>query len=279
MSASFTASSHNYLSRPTAPLTAPPFTMACWARPTFAGNSGGNQGAVSIANSSTGFSQWSLGVDGTPEWWIRRDEASSNLDELDVATAIVANTWQFALAQITAANNVRLYVWNADGTVSSDQSTNSRSPSGVNSMVIGSPGDGSEINNSTFDGLIAEAWVAGIDVWPGGNAAPDWFIRWIAMNGPFARPDIAQAIVEYRGLRNTLTGWDSDDTFSRGPRPTWTNINGVTRNAHPPLILPRTRQTLRNRPARTQEDLLNLWVSAGGTPPPPVAIPIMWIGS
>lgn len=227
MSGSFVNASGQYILRTGAPLTAPPFTFACWAKPTFSGNGGGNQGAISIGNSSTGFSNYSLGVDGSPEWWVRRDELASNLDELDVSAGIVASTVQFAMGRVVAVNNVWLHVLNADGSISSGQSTSSRNPTGLNAMAIGQLADSFEIGTTTyFDGLLGECWLSNIDVMgPGGGAADAALFRQLAWNGPFSVPRVAISIVEYRPfLQNFLAG--QENYYQGTTFPIWTNVGG-----------------------------------------------------
>lgn len=251
MAAAFVAASHQYLISDRTPITAPPFTMACWANPTFAGNSGGNQCAFSIGASGTSQANFSLGVDGSPEWWIRRNvTAGSNLQELDVSAGIVANTWQFALARVISATNIWLHIFNAAGTVSSGQMAVSVLPTGINQMTIGSFGDGADLGNDSFDGLIGEAWMANIDVWPGGGAIDDLFVRYLAWNGPWSVPRVAAAIRMYRPMRQTLgTGTDvPQENYSAGTvPPIWTNTNGVTLAPHCPLgpVYPRPSDTRR----------------------------------
>ena len=260
MAANFVAASDQYLLRTGAPVTAPPFTMACWARPTFAGNGGGNQGAISIANGSTGFSQWTLGVDGTPEWWIRRDEATSNLDELDVATGIVANTWQFAVARIVSASNCWLHILNASGSISSGQTVLTRNPTGINNMVIGAPGDSTEIGNSSFDGPIAEAWIANIDIQPDGGTIDQTFMRYLAWNGPWSIPRIAASIVEYKPLlQNFVAG---PENYAQSGFSVWTQTNGPLSIYPAPPLAP---GYLRPTPVSIRRPVL--WVGRTTAPP------------
>jgi hypothetical protein len=239
MAAKFVAASAQSLLRTGTPATTFPLTMACWAIPTFAGNGGGNQCAMSLGASGASYADFSLGCDGVPEWWLRRDvTAGGGLDELDVATGIVANTRQFALARVSSAANAWLHILNADGSISSAQSTTSVNPTGINQMAIGNFADGNEATGSTFDGVLGECWIADIDVWPGGGAINAEFLRYLAFNGPWSVPRIAASILEYKPFLQSLGqgGEAGGENYVRNGAGVWVNNNGVTLAPHMPLI-------------------------------------------
>lgn len=250
MSGAFVSASKQYLIADRGPVSLAPFTMACWAKPTFAGNGGGNQCAMTLSNVAGNDSNWSLGVDGTPEWWFRcANTNSSQADELDISAGVVANTWQFAMARCTTNTNRSLHILNANGTIQNGNTTVSVAPTTITNMAIGNSVINAEINTSPFDGLIGEAWVANIDVWPDGGVIDPVFFRYLAWNGPWAVPRIAAAIQVYKPLRQTLgTGTDvPDENFTIGIPPVWTNTNGVTLAPNPQLqaVYPRPSDTRR----------------------------------
>lgn len=234
MAASFVAASSTYLlSSGTPAVTAPPFTVAFWAKPTF--SVGGNSTVYELAGTANDTNRYTFGNDGTPEWWIQAHNGV--LDELDV-TGPVANTWQFYCARVISATNRRLAILNADGTIISGQTVvNITTPASISREAIGG-GASATVGNSPFDGLVGEFWVAGIDIQSDGLAINAEFLRYIAWNGPWAVPSIAANILRYKPFTQTIgTGTDvpNENITYGSPPAVWTNTNGVTLAPHCPL--------------------------------------------
>jgi hypothetical protein len=97
-------------------------------------------------------------------------------------------------------------------------------------------------NNGTpeafLDGLVGEFWTTNTDISADAGQLPDWLVQQLAYGGPFSVPHIAKDIVDYRSFRSGLAS-DQDRVGEGYPgrfgRRTWSNVNGVTLGAHPPL--------------------------------------------
>lgn len=234
MAATFVAGSSQRLTNTTAPLTAVPFTVGMWMR--------------APADATLGCF-WSLSdTAGNVNWWQLYKSAGEVITTgcnagagsatANVAAGLVANGWTYVMLRAISATNRRLSVLHANGLVEHAQSTTSRTPAGVDVVGLGSLDDLAK--EQFFTGSVAEYFMANVDVQPGGTQLQNYLLWQFAYGGPFSVPHIARNIVDYRPLRESL-GSDQDhfdQVWSGGGRPArrvWTNTNGVTLGAHPPL--------------------------------------------
>ena len=145
MASAFTGSSSQYLSA-TNPVSAAPFTMAAWAR---ISNTSGNKGIVSLHSSTA--QRFLLYMSGSTPSFFVNDSVTFTQPQAGTASA---NTW-FHVAAVEAAANSHKVVFNG---TTSQTLTGSRTPSGINGLVIG--GDSANGNASNFmTGQIAEVGI------------------------------------------------------------------------------------------------------------------------
>ena len=152
------------------------------------------------------------------------------------------------IGRFISTTNRRIDVLNYDGSTYHAANTTSSAPSGLNTLSIGD----NELSTPSnfFNGRIAEAWVMqGGDVTNDGGALNDGILRKLAFQGPFSLSYVANKLVEYRSLRAHPTADSVGETYSAGPRQTWTNTNSVTVALHPPIYASYVRpgQTRRSR--------------------------------
>lgn len=233
MAANFTAASSQYLSNDAAPITAAPFTLACWFNTTTIAAGAGPIAAVCNA-SSTEQNRWLLYRDDDDVVFscvVTGTEVTAT-----AANILAVNQWYFVVARAISATNRRVAVLMRTGATSHAQNTTSRVPTGVTRIALGSEADATP--SLFFDGLIGEFWYTNTDIQPGGAQLQDGLLRQLAYGGPFSVPHIAKDILEYRSLRHGLV---SDDDvhgelyFGAGGIQTWTNTNVATLGPHPPL--------------------------------------------
>ena len=135
-----------YLQIPVAPVTAPPFTIVCWFKPTdlmhrgplvSLGNSAGqNFFNLRFRGDQTGQLQWSVD-DGT----LRSANTTANA---------VLDQWQLATAVESSSSLHRVYL---NGT-SRGQSTGTAAPASVNQLTIGRQANNNPVHH--FNGAIGE---------------------------------------------------------------------------------------------------------------------------
>lgn len=233
MGAFFTAASSTGLfnAAPVLPAGGVPLTMAAWFN---ASSTGHVIGLYDTAVTNT----WLACIFTTATSLT----ASSNTVGTAVSAAggsiPLANQWTFVLARFISSTN-RWNNWLQDrGGFGQAQNVTSNTPTSLDTFAIGH----AKVSTPTafIGGIVAEAWYADSDI-PGADPAAALdpsLLRKIAFEGPFSYPPLAEKIVEWRGLRKTLTA-DAEgdyDTYSRIGPATWqaSATRPIITN-HPPL--------------------------------------------
>jgi hypothetical protein len=253
MSFSFvSASTQRFLNDANNPLTAVPFTVVCWVRPS---DVTGTKTAWSIVNTGSTTAFWRLDRNAGTNWQFSCNAASTTVS----ASAGVPATgkWSFIVCRAITATNRRIHVLDTNtGAHANAQETTSRTPASINAMAVGTF-NGSTISQY-WDGDIAEFWYTATDIWPEGTTMPEGFFRALAYRGPFWHPRIAKDVIEYRGFRASPAVRRSDSTHRGGTeqpfgdiyyggRPPviriWDNLGGDNGRvqAQPPLPMPYIR--------------------------------------
>ena len=135
-----------------APVTAAPFTMACWGN---SDSTTATQTAIQIQDKDAAGARWNLEFDGTNP----ADELNFNIiagglgTSASTTTGYTANTWHHAAAVEASATSHAVYI---DGGNSGSSST-SKAPAGADSISVGRAGDSTP--NNYFSGLLAEVAV------------------------------------------------------------------------------------------------------------------------
>ena len=215
MAGSFASASSQFLSVDTPPVTAAPFTMACF----FNVPDGATQALMSIGDKDDSTHYWSLQANmataGDP---LRASIQAGGSTYIDATGSITASTWTHGCLVEAASNSRTVY---RDGGNSATNTT-TREPAGADRIAIGARAAAALYCN----GLIAEVgvWTAALDASEIAALAKGW------------KPDTIRpsALVFYAPLVRTLT------------RDLWggltlTNNNGVTVAAHPRIIEPMRR--------------------------------------
>lgn len=210
-----------------------PLTVACWFNP------------ATVTTSTRTI--WALSDTGTTNHYLALQLPSLNFinavaaaggTEVFAANAnsVVAGSWYFVVARFISATNRRISALERTGLVSAGVNTTSRAPTSLDTMTLGARVSS---NGATmpFDGAIAEFWIANSDVGVDSAAAlPADLVRRLAYNGPFSDAYVVPRIVEYRSFRtDPLAGTGNDFYYSKDV-PVWSNVNGATMSAHPPLL-------------------------------------------
>jgi hypothetical protein len=231
MAAGFVAASSQRLKNTAIPLvsTGYPCTAAALVLPASAAS---NLTVVSIADTGSANNRL-LGGTATSSWNCNA-QAGGTTDALTFGT-VTAGQWAFVVWRFISATNRRGDVLHYDGSTAHAQSTVNRGPTSIDTIAVGANETSSPTN--FFDGSIAEFWYTATDIQPGGAALDDNLLRQLARFGPFSVPTIGPTVIEYHSYFQGI-----DSTMDIGPevyaklRQTWTNVNGVTRAPHPPLI-------------------------------------------
>lgn len=232
MSARFTAASTQYFTR-TGTVMAVPFTVGMWI----------NLAAVGTVARTL----WSHSDTGTTNnYWMLRMTASETLSIVaraggteNVATltsAILPGTWFYVVARFITATNRRVSEFHGGlGRFQHNQATTSRAPTGVDTTTIGALSTSGGITEP-WDGMIAEYFLADIDIQADGAQLDNRTLHHLAYNGPFSIPMIKKNIIEYRSFYSSGALNDGAETYT-GPvtNQYWTNTNGVAVGRHPPL--------------------------------------------
>lgn len=149
-----------------------------------------------------------------------------------IATAIVAGAWNYVVGRFITATNRRISCLRTSG-ITHGQNTTSRAPTSLDTIALGISQDLTP--DSPCDALIAEFWYADRDIQPGGGVLDNAMVKQLAFGGPLSVPIVANNIVEYLPLRDSLQGNQGDYAAPRFRRGNWTNTNGVILRQHPPL--------------------------------------------
>jgi len=229
MAASFDNASLQRLVNSASPITAYyPHTAACWVYPTTTGA----DRIIYAASNGTSSQSCLLEQSSSNQWGIAA-VAGGTLNPTLVGT-VTANAWFFVIGRFISATNRRLAVLQPDGSTVHAQNTLSRNPTAPTTLTLGTNGSGT----SAFGGRIGEFWCTNTDIQADNAQLQDWMLRQLAYGGPFSVPHIAKDIVDYRSFRvfpESRGDRVGEVYHGRFGRQTWTNTNGVTIGAHPPL--------------------------------------------
>lgn len=230
MAAKFVAGSSQSLSLvPGSPNPATvPFAVAMWTCPTLVN---ATNRALWSAGTSGAAHDVSLGTGN--KWYAESFSGSGATDGFAlVGTVATVNLWYFAVARFISTTSRFIDVLYPDGSIASASDTTSVNP-GVTAHAIGGLVENNTPTVDTFfDGLIAEFWMANINIQPAGGALNSAFLSQLAFSGPFSDPNVARAVTVYSSFRSSLFA----EFFGAGRSPfSWTNNNGVTMGPHPPL--------------------------------------------
>jgi hypothetical protein len=146
MAYNLTAASSQYLSTASAPATAPPLTMACWARPSTLGTSV----YLALGNTTTGARfQLALNIDGA-------GVAAQSLSGGNATAGGIppANNWLHAAGVFSASDNRVAYQDGVAGTAN----TASSALSGINALYVGARNNGGGAG-AYFNGAVAEVGI------------------------------------------------------------------------------------------------------------------------
>lgn len=226
MGVKFTAASIQSVICSEPKLTTRPFTIACWYNAPI----GGEQVLTVVRDTAATQRGW--------EFYCHSDDITTRLTwwtgTATQGTATATSTrgeWNFAVARLIGQSSKRIANLYPGG-ISHGNSTTSTSPVALNTVEIG--GWDGVVN---FDGVIAEWWMADIDVQPDGGQMSDNLLRQLAYKGPFSVPHVASAVVEYRSFWQGI-GSNEDragHVYQKGGRRLFTAVNGPTIGEHPPL--------------------------------------------
>lgn len=225
MSAQFLAASSQSLSVATPPITAYPFTVGAWIRPTTTGAIRTIWTAGLNTTNYYALFQWN-----TNQWNCQSSAAGVDADCL--GGTVTANSWQFVIGRWISATNRRLSVINVAGTAAFAQNTTNQTNT-ISSEFIGVDISGA---TSFFSGNIAEFWKTNTDIQADGAQLQDATLRQLAYGGPLSIPHIAADVVEYRSFRKSPTFDELPEIYygAKGIQ-AWTNTNAVIVGEHPPL--------------------------------------------
>lgn len=220
-------------------VTAAPFTVAMWIRPT--DTSGEDRFFWALRNSAEfDLEQFSLGISNSETWRLQvvgDSEEESGLADFGSASL---NQWHFVLGRFISSTNCRASVLEYDGTISHAQVTDGIVPSGINEECLGGLPVGGA-GDQCLEGCIAEYWITNADIQPGGGQLQETLLRRLAHGGPFSVPHIAKDILEYRSFRGwtsqtrLITGGLADNYWGRAPRTWLTDSSFPPGGENPPL--------------------------------------------
>ena len=198
--------SNQYLSA-SAPATAAPLTIACWARPSATGTSA----YVAIGNTTTG-ERFQLALNVSATAVAAQTVAGGSTNTASVGAVPSVNNWLHAAGVFSATNNRVAYLDGVAGTANTASST----PSGINSLYVGAR------NNGGGAGLYFNGQIAEVGVWNVALNAPEIASLAKGMTCDKVRPD---SLVFYAPLVRDLIDYSGGLTI--------TNNNSATVAVHP----------------------------------------------
>jgi hypothetical protein len=213
VSREFTASSSEYLQSTSPPVTAYPFTLACWAYHTNTGNAVCL--GLSDASRTNGWA-W-IGLDTDHSARGGTFGSGNQAGYLNSTTTTTINTWAHICTVNAATDDHRIYL---DGGGKNTNSTTAPLNS-IDNISVGMMRDSSP--GYAFDGLIADA-----GVWDVALSDDEVSMLAVGYSPLFVRP---QNLVFYAPLYR-------DEDFDRVGGVILTAYNTPTIAAHPPLIYP-----------------------------------------
>lgn len=199
--------SNQYLSTASAPATAAPLTIACWARPSATGTTA----YVAINNTTTG-DRFQIALNVSSSAVAAQTVVGGSTQSATVGAVPSVNNWLHAAGVFSASNNRVAYLDGVAGTANTASST----PSGINSLYVGARNNGAGIG-LYFNGQIAE-----VGVWNVALTAAEIGSLADGMTCDKVRPD---SLVYYSPLVRDLIDYSGGLTI--------TNNNTATVAVHP----------------------------------------------
>jgi hypothetical protein len=223
------------LYNPAAPVisTLLPLSMGCWFYVPVLPGAGQTIMAVSDANATAQhFVRFTLAGFGNRVPSIETI-AGGSTNVRSVTGSISAGQWCYMVGRWIGASDRWVSALFADGAITHGQATVNRSLTGLDTVSFGGRRDSA--GSSAFMSVqVAEAWVANVDVQPGGGQLSNDLMRQLAYGGPLSLPHIADNLVLYRSFRSAIAEDAMDEHSAPSPQ-TW-NVEGVPLLApHPPL--------------------------------------------
>lgn len=249
MSASFTAASSQRLvgSWSAASIGGTNNSFAFWFMP-FAININQTIVALALSTNTTDYLEVRLTSTNALVFSAASGGTETNIN---ISGACTANQWHYCIAQSGNSNNRKLDLWKPGGSVVTGSSTSSKSVGACDTLSIGSRE--SSTPTQFFGGLIAEFYYQRNTGAANASNFGSALTRMLAHNSPlkyqFMRDKsnfTLDYLFEYRSFRSSLAPDVSGfNEFQMGPQmagaggsasvTSWTNTNGVTIGAHPPL--------------------------------------------
>lgn len=210
------------------PITTVPFSCGCWVYPT---TLTGTQCVLTISI-ALGTSYITVYVAAAGAWTLEKTGGGT----VTCGTA-VAGQWHYVLLRGIGATSLRLSVLDSVGGVTHASNTSAGSITGFTTFSIGDFRFNSAAPTNFLTGGVGEFWITNTDVYSGGGAADDNFVRRLAYGGPLSMNRFKDDILEYKSLVSSPSfGHGDEGLFSRNPNTRlWTNTNGVLNGPHPPL--------------------------------------------
>lgn len=230
MAALFVSASTQSIAQPASAITLTlPFTVGMWVNPATSGTGRGHW-SYGAANG------WQLSMTSANAWAI--DVVNGGTTTSGTTGATTVGLWTYIVGRFISINSRRLSIYQANGATSSAVETTSINPglvSPVHSIGTGLGGT----NGAAANGSVAEFFLANVDIQPDGAALLTQTIINLALNGPFSIPSIAQNIMDYRSLRNSMSSNQDglpDYFYSPLGFQTWNaSASAPVVTAHPPL--------------------------------------------
>lgn len=261
----FASASSQYLTLvPSPPVTAVPFTIAAWMRPTtVAGPNAEYCIGMSNSGSDNSFHYIIRRADtGAGFKWAAYSEDTGALSGISAkAGTPTAGQWDFVVGRFVGSSSRWCDVLAGTGGTDHGQSTTTNTPAGINNQSLGSILFLTGGAQAFFDGNVAEFWMTDSDVQGEDAALSDSLLRQLAYGGPFSVPHVASRLVMYRSFRDGVTGSNLTSAYAkRYGDMQWSATNSPIVSIHPPLPYWYARPNSQIRPRAP------LWVP----PPKPI---------
>jgi hypothetical protein len=160
-----------------------PFSVGMWALVNTGAAAGGS--FWSLCDTATNNNYFYLAHNTS--WQIIAAAGGKN-NSINVGT-LVFDQWAYIVARFLSATNRRLAVLQPNGQAAHGQATTARAPTGLDTVSLGSR----ETSFPAFflTGIVAEYWIADLDVQKDGAQLNDNLLQQLAFGGPFSVPHIA----------------------------------------------------------------------------------------
>lgn len=175
------------------------FTCGCWVKPTALAGASETVWCITDVGASSNWFRLQISDSAPDEWRFERRDSGGGGQRAVVSPTVFEN-WSFVLCRAIAANNIRVSILDATGTVTHAQNTTTRNPVGLDYLVAGGLFAGGA-DTELFRGDLAELWFADIDVQPDNGVTDANLLRQLAYGGPFSVPHVGTRVVEYKSFK------------------------------------------------------------------------------